>query len=80
MACMFYCAGVPIIPIVSNAIFSKTSVNVGVANLTMSWMALAGACVGPFTVQYVPSKKIFYLGYGCSAVLLLIITLLFAVD
>ena len=80
LAILFYGSGVPVIPIVSNAIFSKTSVPPVVAVQVMSLTCLVGACVGPFVVTFMRSKTIFMVGYiGCS-LLLLVITILFCVN
>jgi hypothetical protein len=80
LACLFFCCGAPLIPIVSNTIFSKTDVNKGVASMVISLTSLFGAMAGPFIVKNVPSRTIFLAGQGCLSVLLLLTTILFAVD
>lgn len=80
IAVLFYAAGVPVIPIVSNAIFSKTTVSPGVAVQVMSVTSLVGACIGPFVINLGKIKSILFIGYLISAFLLLIITILFSTN
>lgn len=50
IAVLFYAGGIPVIPIVSNAIFSKTDVSVGLAVQLCSVASLIGACISPFII------------------------------
>lgn len=80
IAVLFYAGGIPVIPIVSNAIFSKTDVSVGLAVQLCSVASLIGACISPFIIQYIKIKNILLGGYVISAVFLLIITCLFGTN
>lgn len=59
LACSYYWCGAPVVPMVSNAIFISTSINPGVANLSMAFVSLVGSCFGPFAAIYLNSKKLF---------------------
>ena len=62
IACSFFFSGVSLIPIVSNVIFSKTKVNLSIANGTISIMALCGTITGLFISKNVNSRNIFLMG------------------
>lgn len=72
--------GVPVIPIVSNAVFSKTDINPGVGNQVIAISTLVGALIGPFTSLVATIRNILLWGYLSSSILLFIITILFATN
>ena len=77
IAIVFYMSGVAIIPIVSNSIFSQTTVSPEVAVQVMSVTSLIGACTGPFVINLGTMREILLYGYAASTALLLLITSLF---